>query len=66
MLAGWKTLITNGVVLLAALAAMFGLEIGADEREALIAGAMALVNIALRFATKGPAGPLARSARKER
>ena len=66
MLAGWKTLITNGVVLLAALAAIFGVEIGVEEQEAIVAGAMALVNIGLRLVTKGPAGPFARSASEER
>ena len=56
MLTGWKTIITNSAVFLWAVLAYFGVEVGADEKTALVAGVIALINFALRFVTKTPVG----------
>ena len=51
---GWKTLITNAIVVFVALAAMFGIVIDIDDTTAITAGVLAVINIVLRFKTTGP------------
>lgn len=60
MMKGYRTLLTNGVIALAAVASLLGVIIPQDEQTALIAGVVALVNIALRLKTStawGKSGP---------
>ena len=53
---GWKTLTTNGAVLLVALAAMIGVELPVELASEAVVGAVAIVNIVLRFFTTTPVG----------
>ena len=53
---GYRTFITNGVFIVASVASVFGVLIPQDEQTAVIAGAIALVNIGLRFYTSTPWG----------
>lgn len=55
-LKGWRTLIANGVAVIASVGLFFGVAIPEDEQSAVILGLTALVNIALRFATSTPIG----------
>ena len=56
MFKGYKTIVTNVLVLLFALASMLGTDIGADEQTAIIAGVISIVNIVLRMVTTTPVG----------
>lgn len=47
-----KTLWTNFVAVVAAVAVGFGFDFGVDAQAELVVGVMAVVNLALRFATK--------------
>lgn len=65
VLKGWKTLIANGVILLTAIAAFFGVVVDTSEQTAIVAGALAAVNIILRIYTStawgksaAPPGPV--------
>lgn len=51
---GYKTIVTNAVVLLVALAAMFGIVIDVNDTAAITAGVLAIINIALRLSTRTP------------
>lgn len=54
---GYRTLITNGIVmLLSGVEFATGAEIAVDDQTALIAGALALLNIVYRFVTTTPVG----------
>lgn len=55
-LQGYRTLIANGVAVLASVGLFFGVAIPEDEQSAVILGLTALANIALRFATRTPVG----------
>lgn len=48
---GFRTIIVNGLVILAAVGAAFGVIIPQDEQAAVVAGAVAAANIVLRFYT---------------
>ncbi|HML99523.1 MAG TPA: hypothetical protein PKD75_13700 [Tepidiformaceae bacterium] len=59
-LKGYRTIIANIVAVIASVGLFFGVVIPEDERAAVIAGLVAIVNIALRFATStrvGQSGP---------
>lgn len=49
---GWKTIVTNGSIALLAILTMFGITVDGAETEAVVAGLVALVNIALRVKTR--------------
>ena len=51
-----KTIITNSVGLIAAGGILAGVDLGMDmdSQTAIVAGIMAILNIILRFMTKGP------------
>lgn len=54
---GYRTLATNVVSLLAAAAVIFGIEITAEDQATVVAGILAVVNVAnilLRLDTTGP------------
>ena len=57
MMKGWKTLVTNGLVMIYAVVENFTSEaLLADEQTAITAGSLALGNFVLRFWTKTPVG----------
>lgn len=57
MLKGYKTVLSNGLVMLLSSIEVFtSTDIVADDKTALIAGALALLNIVYRFVTTGPVG----------
>jgi hypothetical protein len=49
-----KTIIANGVALVAGLLMAFGIELTADEQSAVVVTVMAIINIALRLVTTVP------------
>lgn len=51
-----KTLIVNGVALIAMIAGGLGFDLDADMQASLVGGVLAAINIGLRFATRGPIG----------
>jgi hypothetical protein len=54
---GWKTILTNGLVMIyAVVEAVTGEAILMDDQTAITAGALALCNFILRFATSTPVG----------
>ena len=53
---GKRTLAANGAVLLVAMAAMLGVELPVEMADEAIVGALAIVNIVLRFFTSTPVG----------
>ena len=54
---GWKTILTNGLVILYAIVeTVTGEAILMDDQTAITAGALALANFLLRFATSTPVG----------
>ena len=55
-LTGYRTIITNVIIVLAAAASVFGIIIPEDEKTAVIAGLIAVANIALRIITRTPVG----------
>ena len=57
MLKGYKTVLTNGLVMLLSSIEVFaGAEIAVDDKTAIVAGAIALLNVVYRFVTTGPVG----------
>ena len=56
-LKGFRTLASNGLVLLfSSVEVMSGTEIAVDDKTAVIAGALALINVVFRFMTSTPVG----------
>lgn len=54
---GYKTLVTNGLLaIFSAIEFATGEVLAVDDTTAAIAGAIAVVNIVLRFVTTGPVG----------
>ena len=53
---GYRTLIVNGVALLASLLVMAGIDIPAETQSQISTGILAVVNIVLRFITDSKAG----------
>lgn len=54
---GWKTIVTAAIILLLSfLVQITGVEIFPGEQEAVVAGIIALIMIALRVVTKTPVG----------
>ena len=46
-----KTIVTNCIILFAALAGLWGVDVGVDEQSAIVAGCVAVANVVLRFLT---------------
>lgn len=56
-LKGFRTLASNGLVMLfSGIEVMTGAEIAVDDKTAVIAGALALINVVFRMVTTGPVG----------
>lgn len=53
---GYRTIVVNGVALLASLAVLAGVEIGVDEQSAIVLTIMTAINIGLRKVTTTPLG----------
>ena len=57
MLKGYRTVLGNGLIMaLSSVEVFTGEEIAVDDKTALIAGALALLNIVYRFITTTPVG----------
>lgn len=57
MLKGYKTVLSNGLLMLFSGIEVFaGAELAVDDKTAIIAGAIALLNLVYRFVTTGPVG----------
>jgi len=53
---GYRTIITNILLLIFALAATYGFDIGVEEQTSITMGVMAVANIVLRVVTTTKAG----------
>lgn len=57
MLKGYKTVLSNGLVMLMSGVEVFtGAELAVDDKTAIVAGALALLNVVYRLVTTGPVG----------
>ena len=57
MLKGYKTVVSNGLLMLFSGIEVFtATEFAVDDKTAIIAGAIALLNLVYRFVTTGPVG----------